>query len=130
MVSPSLLSLPPQHGHSVGLGSTTRSRGRCSGNGARIGLRRVKAWTVVASVVVVADASSAAEACSSSSSSSIWSSSLRLRSDEAPKRSCLSLAIISLRCVTIASAPEARASASCRACCSAASAARSALSSS
>ena len=38
--SPSLTSLPPQHGQAEGAGMTTRSRGRCAGNGARTGLRR------------------------------------------------------------------------------------------
>ena len=33
IVSPSLASLPPQHGQAVGPGITTRSRGRCAGNG-------------------------------------------------------------------------------------------------
>src|SRR5271169_4582802 len=32
--SPSLTSLPPQHGQKGGAGTTTRSRGRCAGNGA------------------------------------------------------------------------------------------------
>jgi len=35
MSSPSLDSLPPQAGHAQGAGPTTRSRGRCAGNGAR-----------------------------------------------------------------------------------------------
>jgi hypothetical protein len=122
IVSPSLASLPPQHGHAAGPGITTRSRGRCSGSGARVGLRRENASTTVS--LTVADASSAAAASNSSSCSSIWSSSLRPRSDDAPKRSCLSLAISSFRCATMASAPEARASASRRANCSAASAVR------
>jgi hypothetical protein len=51
---------------------------------------------------------------------------LRPRSEEAPYLSRLSRAINSLRCATIASAPEACASASRRASCSAARAARSA----
>jgi hypothetical protein len=47
MLSPSFASLPPQHGHAAGAGTTTRSRGRCAGNGARTGLRRVKPRTLV-----------------------------------------------------------------------------------
>src|SRR5438067_13928104 len=43
--SPSLDSLPPQAGQAQGAGMTTRSRGRCAGNGARTGRRRVKPWT-------------------------------------------------------------------------------------
>jgi hypothetical protein len=37
MSSPSLESLPPQQGQAEGAAITTRSRGRCSGNGARAG---------------------------------------------------------------------------------------------
>ena len=48
MSSPSLRSrVPPQHGQVVGPGSTTRSRGRCSGKGWRAGRLRVKATTFV-----------------------------------------------------------------------------------
>jgi hypothetical protein len=47
IVSPSLASVLPQHGQFVGDGSTTRSRGRCAGNGARTGLVRVNGRTVV-----------------------------------------------------------------------------------
>ena len=87
-LSPSLASLPPQHGHWDGLGRTTRSRGRCAGSGPRTGLARVKARTVVwpgSGAAASAAASSSASAVSSSSScSSIWSSSLLPRSDEAP----------------------------------------------
>ena len=46
--SPSLDSrVPPQQAQAVGAGSTTRSRGRCSGNGLRDGRLRVKAATFV-----------------------------------------------------------------------------------
>ena len=46
--SPSLASLlEPQQAQALGPGTTTRSRGRCAGNGWRDGLRRVKARTVV-----------------------------------------------------------------------------------
>ena len=129
MVSPSLANLPPQHGQVLGPGSTTRSRGRWSGSGPRTGLRRVKGRTGVLGSVLPVSASLAALSASSSSSSN-WSSSLRPRSEEAPNRSCRSLAIISFRCAIIASAPEARASASRRASCSAARAVRRALMSS
>jgi hypothetical protein len=40
MSSPSLDSLPPQHGQAVGPGMTTRSRGRWAGRGARTGWPR------------------------------------------------------------------------------------------
>ncbi len=125
MSSPSLASRPPQQGQAAGAGMTTRSRGRCCGKGARAGWRRpaLTAALSLPAAVSAAAASSLAAANSSPSSNSGWSISLRPRSDEAPNRSCLSLAISSFRCATIASAPEARASASCRARRSAASAA-------
>ena len=47
IVSPSLASRPPQHGHAVGAGITTRSRGRCSGKGVRTGFLRVKLVTMI-----------------------------------------------------------------------------------
>ena len=48
MSSPSLRSRGlPQHRQTVGPGSTTRSRGRCSGKGWRAGRLRVKATTFV-----------------------------------------------------------------------------------
>lgn len=73
MSSPSLESLPPQQGQAEGAGITMRSRGMCSGKGARAGWRR--------GVVPMADlslpaafsalvASSLAAATSSPSSSS------------------------------------------------------------
>ena len=49
MVSPSSASLPPQHGQAVGR-ITTRSRGRCAGNGARTGFLRVNGPTAVPAV--------------------------------------------------------------------------------
>ena len=130
MSSPSLDSLPLQQGHAVGLGRTTRSRGRWAGRGARTGWPRggLSGRRVLPSLPAAPStlaASSLAAATNSPSSSSNWSSSLRPRSEEAPYLSCLSRAISSLRCATIASAPEARASASRRADCSAASAVRS-----
>jgi hypothetical protein len=122
--SPSLASLPPQHGQALGAAITTRSRGRCAGNGARTGLRRVKLTTGEVLVgAIAASSSSAALASSSSSWSSIWSSRRRPRSDDCPNRSRFILAINSFRCATMASAPEARASACCRPARSAASAA-------
>ena len=125
--SPSLDSRPWQHGQEVGPGITTRSRGRCAGNGPRTGLRRTALRAAMPSISgPSAASSSAAAACTSSSCSSNWSSSLRPRSDEAPNCSCRSFAMRSLRWATIASAPDARASASRRASCSAARAARSA----
>ena len=97
-LSPSLASLPPQHGQAEGLGRTTRSRGRCAGSGPRIGLARAKARTFVSPGAGSASAasSSATAVSSSSSCSSIWSSSLPPRSDEAPNRSRRILAMISL----------------------------------
>ena len=53
---------------SLGDGSTTRSRGRCAGNGARTGLARMNARTVVVSGAPAAAASSSAAAVSTSSS--------------------------------------------------------------
>jgi len=128
IVSPRLLSLPPQQGQVVGDGSTTRSRGRCDGSGARTGLARVNARTAVAAgcAWAAATASSVMAVSISSSCISNWSSSLRPRSAEASKRSRLCRAIISFRCVTIASAPAARASHSRRAARSASNAAFSA----
>ena len=127
--SPSLRKIPPQHGQAAGPGRTTRSRGRCAGNGARTGLRRVKprttvsSWAALEAAISAAISSSAAVASSSSSCSSSWSRILRPRSDDGPKRSRFILAMTSFRCLTIASAPEARASAISRAARSAASAA-------
>jgi hypothetical protein len=66
MSSPNLASLPPQQGQALGAAITTRSRGRCAGNGARTGFRRAKLTTDV----VTAASSSAALASSSSSCSS------------------------------------------------------------
>ena len=124
--SPSLTSLPWQHGQTEGAGMMTRSRGRCAGNGARAGLRRVMpraalssrpAFLAAAASVAssAAQVSSVAVASSSSSCNSNWSSSRRRCSEDGPNRSRFSLAIRSFRCATIASAPEARASACLRA---------------
>ena len=85
--SPSLRSrAPPQHWQAVGPGSTTRSRGRCSGKGWRAGRLRVKAATVVvfAAACSAAISSSVAELSSSSNSSSIWSSRRAVRSERGP----------------------------------------------
>jgi hypothetical protein len=112
MSSPSLASLPPQHGQTVGAGITTRSRGRCSGKGARTGFVRVKLVMMVGSS---ADFALTASSVALASSSSSWSSSLAPRSADGPKRSRRNLAMTSLRCATMASAPVARASASWRA---------------
>src|SRR5205823_8526434 len=52
---------PPQQGHAVRPGMTTRSRGRCAGSGPRTGLRRVKvvttlpAWSALASMARTPD---------------------------------------------------------------------------
>jgi hypothetical protein len=83
MVSPSLASLPPQHGHAIGPAITTRSRGRGAGKGARTGFLRVKGRTAVSSLGAAAS-SSAALAAASSSCSSSWSSNLRPRSEDWP----------------------------------------------
>src|SRR5207237_5742803 len=54
MSSPSLANLPPQQGHTLGAGITTRSRGRYAGNGARTGRLRPKLGTGVASGLATA----------------------------------------------------------------------------
>jgi hypothetical protein len=84
IVSPSLANLPPQHGHAIGAGSTTRSRGRCVGSGARTGLARVNARTAVPSGSGGGAWASASAASVSNSSSCIsnWSRILRPRSAE------------------------------------------------
>jgi hypothetical protein len=62
MSSPNLRSRGlPQHWQTLGPGSTTRSRGRCSGKGWRAGRLRVKATTLVVLVT----------ACSAATSSSV-----------------------------------------------------------
>src|SRR5512134_1982925 len=62
--SPSLTSLPWQHGQTEGATMTTRSRGRCAGSGARTGLRREKLLTTLspplAAAASVAQSSSVA----------------------------------------------------------------------
>jgi hypothetical protein len=77
MSSPSLDSrVPPQQPHVVGPGTTSRSRGRCSGNGLRDGRWRmndatfVVAFAVLAVAISAASSSCVAEASSSSSVSS------------------------------------------------------------
>ncbi len=72
----------PQAEQAPGAGSTTRSRGRCSGKGSRIGLRRSKAATSVVAFAAAASASASssdAAASSSSNCNSSWSSSHSLR---------------------------------------------------
>ena len=59
----------PQHSQALGAGTTTRSRGRCSGNGLRDGRRRVNALTRVVSAAACSAASSSSVALASSSSS-------------------------------------------------------------
>jgi hypothetical protein len=105
--SPSLASLPPQHGQ-AGAGITTRSRGRCAGKGARTGFLRVKLGTTVPSSPDLA-------LTASSSSVALASKLAPLRSADCPKRSRFNLAMTSFRCATMASAPEARAFACWRA---------------
>jgi hypothetical protein len=91
--------------------------------GARTGFFRVKLMTDVVLTGVAIASSSAALASSSSSCNSSWSSRRCPRSEDCPYRSRFILAISSFRCATIASAPEAQASACCRAARSATSAA-------
>ena len=114
----------PQQAQDVGGGTTTRSRGRCAGNGLRTGLRRVNSltWVVPAAARSAASSSSVALASSSSSCSSSWSSSRCLRSERQPYISRLSFSIVSFRKTisaaasdTFASAFAARASAAARA---------------
>jgi hypothetical protein len=87
MSSPSLRRRGlPQHWQAAGLGSTTRSRGRCSGKGWRAGRLRVKATTFVvfATAHSAAISSSLAELSSSSNPSSIWSRNRTVRSERWP----------------------------------------------
>ena len=124
MSSPNLASLPePQQGQLSGATTTTRSRGRCSGNGFLEGRLRSNAWTVdVRAAFAEASSSSVALASSSSSCSSIWSNSRALRSERLPWISRFSFSISSWRraisalaCVRSACSRTARASASIRA---------------
>jgi hypothetical protein len=70
IVSPSLHSLSePQQGQVAGAGTTTRSRGRWSGNGLRAGFLRANASTVVVFAAARSAASSSSPAVASSSSS-------------------------------------------------------------
>ena len=103
--------LPPHVGQEHGTGTTTRSRGRCSGNGFLAGRLRSKAVTVAvfSAAASAAISSSVASASRSSSCSSIWSSRRRVRSALAPYCSRLSLAICSLRCAITASVALSRA---------------------
>ena len=75
----------PQHGHTVGVGITTRSRGRCAGNGLRAGVLRVMLAAPVASAArSTARSSSSTIASTSSSWNSSWSSSREVRSERRP----------------------------------------------
>jgi hypothetical protein len=70
--SPSLDSLvDPQQGQACGAAMTTRSRGRCAGNGRREGRLRSNAATASVDAARAASSSSLAAASSSSSLSSI-----------------------------------------------------------
>ena len=110
----------PQQEQAVGASITTRSRGRCSGNGLRTGRRRSNPATVVVFAnFPAAISSSVAAASSSSSCNSIWSISRARRSELWPYCSRRSLAISSRRCLIIASEVETTA----RACASSLSAA-------
>ena len=84
--SPSFDSfVEPQHGQLGGAAITTRSRGRCSGNGFRAGRLRSKDLTTVDGAErSAASSSSVAAASASSSCSSSWSSSRCLRSERTP----------------------------------------------
>ena len=87
MSSPSFDSfVEPQQGQLSGAAMTTRSRGRCSGNGLRDGRLRWNDCTVCvrAAAFSAASSSSVAAASSSSSCSSICSSSRALRSERVP----------------------------------------------
>jgi hypothetical protein len=96
MSSPSLANLPPQHGQALGPAMTTRSRGRCAGNGARTGFLRVNPMTDVVAAGIATASSSAALASSSSSCNSSWSSK-RLRLADGPNRCRRILPISSFR---------------------------------
>lgn len=85
--SPSFDSfIEPQQGQLVAAGTTTRSRGRCSGKGLRSGLRRGAGTGSDArrALSCAALSSSLAFASSSSSWSSIWSMSRTVRSERWP----------------------------------------------
>ena len=85
----------PQPAQQIGLGITTRVRGRCAGNGWRDGQVRVNAVTVVvlAAAIAAAASSSLAVASATSSASSSWSIRRRLRSERWPNRSRLRASI-------------------------------------
>ena len=99
----------PQHAQASGGVTTTRSRGRCAGNGLRPNRRRrVKPLTRVAPAAAcsAANSSSVALASSSSSWSSLWSRSRCLRSERWPKSARRSFSIISFRAAICASASD------------------------
>jgi hypothetical protein len=60
----------PQHGQAAGAQTTTRSRGRCAGNGFRAGRRRAKGMTWLDNAVRSAASSSSVAAASASSNCS------------------------------------------------------------
>jgi hypothetical protein len=95
----------PQQAQVEEASTTTRSRGRCSGNGFFTGLRRSKARTFVtfSAACSARMASSAAAVSSSSSCNSSWSISRAVRSALRPYFSRLSIAISSFRPAIIAS---------------------------
>ena len=84
--SPSFDSfVEPQHGQLAGAATTTRSRGRCSGNGFRVGRLRSKDLTTVEGAVRSATSSSSvASASASANCISSWSTSRSLRSECTP----------------------------------------------
>ena len=105
----------PQHVQAEGASTTTRSRGRCSGNSFFIGLRRSKPATFVFSAACSARmASSAAAVSSSSSCNSSWSISRAVRSALRPYLSRLRIAISNLSAAIIASEVETTARACAR----------------
>ena len=118
MSSPSLASLPPQHGQAVGPGITTRSRGRCAGKrrphrlrageaaappspstgaGGGLVLGRARLQLLELQFQLVEQLAAALGGLARTARASAWRSA-------------------ACRWATIASAPEARASACCRAC--------------
>lgn len=120
----------PQHEQAIGASITTRSQGRCSGNGLRVGRRRSNAaiavFGAVASALALSSAMSVSRSSSCISSCSIsraWRSALwpycSRRSLAIWRRRCRiisSEAEITARiCVNSSSAADARASASARA---------------
>jgi hypothetical protein len=96
--SPSFLTTPPHLGQAQGAGWTMRSRGRCSGNGRRAGLRADLGRGALTGAAISAAVSSWATVSSSSASwSSSWAMIFAPRSEDWPYCSRRALASSSFR---------------------------------